>query len=299
MVWVLAAGLALLALGLGIKVALLRHGMKALRRDLVERRGQDTNTLLSLPCRDRELRKLASALNQELRALRQERLRYQQGDKELKEAVVNISHDLRTPLTAISGYLQLLQGQDLPPDTRRYLEQIDGRAQAMKRLTEELFRYSVVVSEEKLAWEPVDLCRAVEEALLSFYGALEGRGIEPQVRLPEEKVERLLDPAALSRVLGNILTNALKYSAGDLEVTLEERGRLTFSNAAPGLDPVAAGRLFDRFYTVEAARNSTGLGLSIAKVLTERMGGTLEAAYEAGRLTLTADFPKKSQDTSQ
>ncbi len=286
MVWVLAAGLALLALGLGWKVALLRHGIKGLRRDLVERRGQETNTLLSLPCRDRELRRLASALNQELRALRQERLRYQQGDKELKEAVVNISHDLRTPLTAISGYLQLLQGQDLPPDTRRYLEQIGGRTQAMKRLTEELFRYSVVVSEENLAREPVDLRRAVEEALLSFYGALEGRGIEPQVRLPEEKVERLLDPAAVNRVLGNILTNALKYSAGDLEVTLEESGRLTFSNAAPGLDPVAAGRLFDRFYTVEAARNSTGLGLSIAKELTQRMGGEMGAELHNGRLTV-------------
>ena len=296
MVWVLAAGLALVALGLGIKVALLRHGIKALRQDLVERRGQDTNTLLSLPCRDRELRKLASALNQELRALRQERLRYQQGDKELKEAVVNISHDLRTPLTAISGYLQLLQGQDLPPDTRRYLEQIDNRTQAMKRLTEELFRYSVVVSEETLAREPVDLRRAVEEALLSFYGALEGRGIEPQVRLPEEKVERLLDPAALSRVLGNILTNALKYSAGDLEVTLEERGRLTFSNAAPGLDPVAAGRLFDRFYTVEAARNSTGLGLSIAKELTQRMDGSIGAALHGGTLTVWVEFPQEEQD---
>lgn len=286
MVWVLAAGLALLALGLGIKVALLRHGIKGLRRDLAERRGQDTNTLLSLPCRDRELRRLASALNQELRALRQERLRYQQGDKELKEAVVNISHDLRTPLTAISGYLQLLQGQDLPPDTRRYLEQIGGRTQAMKRLTEELFRYSVVVSEENLTREPVDLRRAVEEALLSFYGALEGRGIEPQVRLPEEKVERLLDPAAVNRVLGNILTNALKYSAGDLEVTLEESGRLTFSNSAPGLDPVAAGRLFDRFYTVEAARNSTGLGLSIAKELTQRMGGSIGAELHGGTLTV-------------
>ena len=286
MVWVLAAGFALLALGLGWKVALLRHGIKGLRRDLVERRGQDTNTLLSLPCRDRELRRLASALNQELRALRQERLRYQQGDKELKEAVVNISHDLRTPLTAISGYLQLLQGQDLPPDARRYLEQIGGRTQAMKRLTEELFRYSVVVSEENLAREPVDLRRAVEEALLSFYGALEGRGIEPQVRLPEEKVERLLDPAAVNRVLGNILTNALKYSAGDLEVTLEESGRLTFSNSAPGLDPVAAGRLFDRFYTVEAARNSTGLGLSIAKELTQRMGGEMGAELHNGRLTV-------------
>ena len=286
MVWVLAAGLALLALGLGWKVALLRHGIKGLRRDLVERRGQETNTLLSLPCRDRELRRLASALNQELRALRQERLRYQQGDKELKEAVVNISHDLRTPLTAISGYLQLLQGQDLPPDTRRYLEQIGGRTQAMKRLTEELFRYSVVVSEENLAREPVDLRRAVEEALLSFYGALEGRGIEPQVRLPETPVIRQLDPAAVNRVLGNILTNALKYSAGDLEVTLEESGRLTFSNAAPGLDPVAAGRLFDRFYTVEAARNSTGLGLSIAKELTQRMSGEMGAELHGGTLTV-------------
>lgn len=286
MVWVLAAGLALVALGLGIKVALLRHGMKALRQDLVERRGQDTNTLLSLPCRDRELRRLASALNQELRALRQERLRYQQGDKELKEAVVNISHDLRTPLTAISGYLQLLQGQDLPPDAQRYLEQIESRTESMKRLTEELFRYSVVVSEENLAREPVDLRRAVEEALLSFYGALEGRGIEPQVRLPETPVIRQLDPAAVNRVLGNILTNALKYSAGDLEVTLEESGRLTFSNAAPGLDPVAAGRLFDRFYTVEAARNSTGLGLSIAKELTQRMGGEMGAELHNGRLTV-------------
>lgn len=286
MVWVLAAGFALLALGLGWKVALLRHGIKGLRRDLVERRGQDTNTLLSLPCRDRELRRLASALNQELRALRQERLRYQQGDKELKEAVVNISHDLRTPLTAISGYLQLLQGQDLPPDARRYLEQIGGRTQAMKRLTEELFRYSVVMLEENLAGEPVDLRRAVEEALLSFYGALEGRGIEPQVRLPETPVIRQLNPAAVNRVLGNILTNALKYSAGDLEVTLEESGRLTFSNAAPGLDPVAAGRLFDRFYTVEAARNSTGLGLSIAKELTQRMSGEMGAELHGGTLTV-------------
>ena len=199
---------------------------------------------------------------------------------------MNISHDLRTPLTAISGYLQLLQGQDLPPDTRRYLEQIGGRTQAMKRLTEELFRYSVVVSEENLARELVDLRRAVEEALLSFYGALEGRGIEPQVRLPETPVIRQLDPAAVNRVLGNILTNALKYSAGDLEVTLEESGRLTFSNSAPGLDPVAAGRLFDRFYTVEAARNSTGLGLSIAKELTQRMGGSIGAELHGGTLTV-------------
>ena len=82
----------------------------------------------------------------------------------------------------------------------------------------------------------------------------------------------------------------MKYSAGDLTVTLEETGPLLF-NLAPGLDQVAAGQLFDRFYTVEAARNSTGLGLSIAKLLTERMGGTIAATYGNGRLTVTLSFP--------
>ena len=114
--------------------------------------------------------------------------------------------------------------------------------------------------------------------------------------LDQSRQDYLLDPAALSRVLGNILTNALKYSAGDLEVTLEERGRLTFSNAAPGLDPVTAGRLFDRFYTVEAARNSTGLGLSIAKELTQRMGGSIGAALHSGTLTVWVEFPRQELD---
>ncbi len=289
--WAAAAVLAAVAIVLGVKVWLLRRGARALRLGLAQKLREDTNTLLSLPCRDKELRRLASSLNEELRLLRKERLRCQQGDKELKEAVVNVSHDLRTPLTAISGYLQLLKSQELPPDAQRYLGQIESRTESMKRLTEELFRYSVVVSEENLAREPVDLRRAVEEALLSFYGALEGRGIDPQVRLPEEPVVRSLDKAALSRVLGNILTNALKYSAGDLAVTLTPEGRLVFSNLAPDLDPVSAGRLFDRFYTVESSRQSTGLGLSIARLLTERMGGAITASWEEGRLRVEAVFP--------
>ena len=95
---------------------------------------------------------------------------------------------------------------------------------------------------------------------------------------------RELDRAALARVLGNLLNNALKYSGGDLDVVLEEAGAITLSNAAPGLDEVQVGRLFDRFYTVESARSSTGLGLSIARTLTERMGGTIAARYGQGRL---------------
>lgn len=99
--WLAASVLAVIAATLGVKIWLLHRGVKALRLDLAQKLDRDTNTLLSLPCRDRELRRLAAALNQELRLLREERLRYQQGDRDVKEAVVNVSHDLRTLLPAM------------------------------------------------------------------------------------------------------------------------------------------------------------------------------------------------------
>ena len=289
--WAAAAVLAAVVLALGVKVWLLRRGAKALRLDLSQKLREDTNTLLSLPCRDKELRRLASSLNEELRLLRKERLRYQQGDRELKEAVVNVSHDLRTPLTALSGYVELLKGEALSPAGQRYLAQIEDRAQAMQAMTEELFRYSLAAEETALTLEPVDLRAAVEEALLSFYGAFQQKGVVPQLSLPQGPVTRQLDKAALSRVLGNILTNALKYSAGELAVALSPAGVLTFSNPAPDLDPVSAGRLFHGFYTVESSAQSTGLGLSIARELTQRLGGTISAQWESGRLQVELTFP--------
>lgn len=288
--WAVIILLVIVLAALCAKIYLLRKGTRQLREGLRLRLTEQTNTLLSLSTRDKAMRRLADSLNEELRALRRERLRYQQGDRELKEGVANMSHDLRTPLTAICGYLELLKELQLPPDATRYLAQIENRTEALKRLTEELFRYSVVNSSQELDLEPVNLGNALEQALLSFYGAFENKGITPKVELPAQKVERLLDPAALNRVLGNILSNGLKYSAGDLTVTLDSGGTFTFSNLAPDLDQVTAGKLFDRFYTVEAARHSTGLGLSIAKLLAERMGGSIGASYETGRLTITLAF---------
>lgn len=291
--WLAASVLAVIAATLGVKIWLLHRGVKALRLDLAQKLDRDTNTLLSLPCRDRELRRLAAALNQELRLLREERLRYQQGDRDVKEAVVNVSHDLRTPLTALAGYVELLKGEALPPDASRYLRQIEGRTKAMKAMTEELFRYSLAADETFLTLEPVDLRAAVEESLLSFYGAFQQKGAVPQVFLPESPVVRQVDRGALSRVLGNILANALKYSGGDLAVTVTQRGQMIFSNLAPGLDPISAGRLFDRFYTVESSRQSTGLGLSIAKELAQRMDGSIGSNFQNGTLTVWVEFPAR------
>lgn len=290
-VWLLVFLLAVCTLALGAKVLLLRRDLRVLTTDLHDHLHTDSNTLLTSDSRDPALRKVAATLNDALVELRRQRLRYENGDRELKQAVTNISHDLRTPLTAINGYLDLLEGEEKSADAARYLALIQNRTDAMARLTEELFRYSVILAEEEpLTRAPVVLNDALAESLASFYGALTTRGITPEITLCDARVTRLLDRDALARVLANILSNALKYSDGDLAVCLDEDGTLTFANYAAALDMVTTPQLFDRFFTVEAAHHSTGLGLSIAKHLVEQMDGTIDARYDAGQLILTLRF---------
>ena len=289
--WILCPVLLIAVLTLLVKVRLLQRSVDEIADELGERLSTDTNNPIFLSTRDAHARRLAAELNVHLRELRRRRLRYENGDRELKEAVANVSHDLRTPLTAICGYLDLLEREDNSPETQRYLALIAGRAEAMKQLTEELFRYSVILSTaEELAPEPVDMASVLEESVAGFYGPLKERGIEPVIDLPEGPVIQSLDRAALSRVFGNILSNALKYSAGDLKIVMQESGEVSFSNTAPGLDDVQVGRLFDRFFTVETVRGSTGLGLSIAKTLVERMGGTIIAEYQSKVLMIRVSF---------
>lgn len=290
-VWLLIVLLACCTLALSAKLFLLRRDLRGLAADLHDHLHTDSNTLLTSDSRDPALRAVAATLNDELAELRRQRLRYENGDRELKQAVTNISHDLRTPLTAINGYLDLLEGEEKSAAAARYLALIENRTDAMTRLTEELFRYSVILAEEEpLARGPVVLNDALAESLASFYGALTSRGITPQIEICDARVTRLLDKDALARVLANILNNALKYSDGDLAVQLDEDGTLYFSNHAAALDEVATAQLFDRFFTVENARHSTGLGLSIAKSLTEQMHGEISAAYSDSLLTITLRF---------
>lgn len=288
--WLLSGALLVVVLALCVKVRLLQRAMDELAAQLGELLAVDTNVLLSLASRDRHARKLAVELNRHLRHLRDRRWRFQTGDRELKEAVTNISHDLRTPLTAICGYLDLLEREDKSPAAERYLTLIANRAAAMKQLTEELFRYSVILATEEIALEPVDMVSVLEESVAGFYGPLSERHIEPIISMPEAAVIRPLNRNMLSRVFGNILNNALKYSAGDLEIILTTDGVVKFSNTAPEMNEVQVGRLFDRFFTVEAARNATGLGLAIAKTLVERMGGAIDASYVSGKLTIRIQF---------
>ena len=283
---------ALCALVLGVRLYLLRRAIREAADELDEKLRTDTNTLISISSGDRAIRALAARMNRQLAALRRERLRLQNGDAELKNAVTNISHDLRTPLTAICGHIELLLQEPLPETAARRIEIIRERAEAMRDLTEELFKYSVInASADDLRMAPVSLNDVLEQSIAGLYGALTARGIQPQIEMPNAPVVRALDKAALRRVFDNVIGNAARYSDGDLSVALAPDGEIRIENSAANLTAVQAARLFDRFYTVNSARGGTGLGLSIAKGLTEKMGGEIGADVRAGRLRVRIRFP--------
>lgn len=274
-----------------VKLSLMHQSFEEISSGLTEKLREDTNTLISVSSSDKSILQLASVINKELYTLRKERLRLQNGNAELQAAVTNITHDIRTPLTAISGYLELLEQEELTGKASEYIGVIRERTENLKALTEELFRYTVInATSNELIPEIVTLNNEIEIALAAAYQSLASRGITPIIRITEKPVTRKLDRNALQRILGNILNNAVKYSDGDLEVSLDAEGNIKFSNSAQSLTEIEVGKLFDRFYTVENAKGSTGLGLSIAKLLTEKMGGEIKAEYSAGILSISLKF---------
>lgn len=288
--WILCGVLTIIVIVLVFKIMLMRKSMYEIIGCMREHLSTDTNNQIFISSNDKYVKQLAIELNRQLMLLRRKRQQYLKGDQELKDAVINISHDLRTPLTSIFGYLELLDREDKSEAAKRYLSKIQNRTETLKTLTEELFRYSVLSSDSLLLFEDVNLCRLLEDSLVSFYTVFEQKGIVPQIQIPECAIIRKLDASSVSRVFDNIISNAVKYSNGDFSVVMHETGEINFSNAAKALSKVDTAKLFDRFYTVDSARKSSGLGLSIAKLLTERMKGTIKADYQEGKLCITVTF---------
>lgn len=290
--WVICGILAVIVLVLSLKIIGMHSSMKEITSLYEECLNDDTNMLVTVSSGDRHIRMLVKELNACLRQLRKQRIQYENGDMELKEAVTNISHDLRTPLTAISGYLELLEEEEKSEAVEKYLAFIKDRTEKMKELTEELFRYTIILSAEELELSFVDANSVLEKSLLSFYGAMKERGIEPEITCPEEKTLIWGNEQGLERVLGNVISNVLKYSDGDFQITLSKDGEIVLANHAKALDEVSVEKLFHRFYTVESAHHSTGLGLAIAKELVKQMGGEIYATYEEEILAIHIKMSK-------
>ena len=291
MVYGLVGILFAIVVTLCLKIYVLKKSAREIAGAFADRLQTDTNTLIDISSSDKDMCRLADSINKQLIILRKEHLQYHQGNAELKNAITNISHDIRTPLTAIYGYLDIIQQTDDPKKQAKYIAIMKERAEMMKQLTEELFRYSVIISDESdIKTEEVFVNQVLAESISSFYPALSDKGITPNVTITDKRIVLNIDKASLIRIFANLLNNAVKYSDGDLDITLSDMGEITFSNTAKTLSTVQVEQLFDRFYTVEVAHHSTGLGLSIARTLVERMGGEITAEYVVDRLTIRICF---------
>ena len=222
---------------------------------------------------------------------------HEKDEEYLKESVANISHDLRTPLTVILGHLQLLQKENLESSQAQRIKTILGKAEKMKELVETFYDLSILEEQQTVPEkETFNISNLLINLITENAVALEKKNILPEINLPDYSIYVYSDRNMLERILQNLLTNAIKYSAGIIKITLlqkEDSGIIfTIENPIHDNFEIDCNRLFDRFYTGDKSRHdgSTGLGLAVVKGLVEILGGSIAAKIQSNRLSIILEL---------
>ena len=274
-----------------IKLYLIKHSIKEIKNAFTNILKSDTNNIITISSSDKDIKALTISLNNNLIELRNQKLKYENGNQELKKIITNISHDLRTPLTAINGYIDLLEEEDISKTQEKYLKIIQKKSNELNELTEQLFEFSKTMDVDiNIKKENCCINEILEETLISYYNIFKEKNIIPTVLICNEKIYKAINKNSLIRIFENILSNVLKYSSGDFKVELKNDGEIIFSNKATSLDATTVQKIFDRYFTVENAKKSTGLGLAIAKQLVELNSGSIEANFIKDMLTIKIKF---------
>lgn len=262
------------------KIYFMKKSVKEIELSLKDILKSNTNNLLTISSSDKDVKKLTNVLNIELKELRKQRLQYETGNQEIKSSITNISHDIRTPLTAISGYIDLIKESKKNEKKEEYLKIVENKTNDLILLTEQLFDFSKTMDiGTKVEKQKCLVNEILEETLANYYIIFKENNIVPQIEITKNRIYKIVDRNTIIRVFENILSNVTKYSNGDFRVSLDDDGKITFSNKATSLDATTVEKIFNRYYTVENAKKSTGIGLSIAKQLVELNGGTINAKY--------------------
>lgn len=271
----------------------LEQGLRRAACRMREQMADETTARLSLPCPSAGAEELLVCLNELLELRQEERALYRRKEQELRQQIANVSHDLRTPLTSILGYLQLLEGDGLSPEKKaEYLAVIEGRARTLQVFIAAFYDLSRIEGGElPLEREKVDLGRALSDQLAAAYEQIEAAGLAVEVDIAPGLPPVWADGGAVTRIFSNLLTNALRHGEEALAVKLYREGNVivsAFSNRAGELTEEDAAHVFERFYTADKMRTgqSTGLGLAIVKALAERMGHAAAARWEDGVFTV-------------
>lgn len=253
--------------------------IKSVTRSLKDLNNMDSNTKLKIPAPDRHIEELVLQINKTVDDRSNVEEKYRELDLELRQAIANMSHDLRTPLTSIMGYIQLLQDPNISEeDKEEYLAIVEKRASVLKELISSFYDLSrLQANEYNLDIEKVNISNILCELIAAFYDEIIKKGFEPIIEIDENIPLIYGDKKAINRIFTNMIQNILKHSKGQVRISLKKYDDYIiteFSNKAPELDEGDAKRIFERFFTGDRMRTgqNTGLGLAITKILVERQG---------------------------
>lgn len=280
-----------------MRSVLVSREIKRLAQEVEQMSSARSNCQMTVEVPDAALMELVAAINQMQQRQQEEVAGYIRQEEGYKQSMADISHDLRTPLTALKGYLKLLRkdGQD-SEKKKEYVEIAYEKARTLNRLVTSLFELARLDSDTyQFEWEQVNIRELLEQELISFYPEFEKQQLEPEVYMQETGMQIWADHTAVQRIFNNLIQNALNHGAGDIRMkAYVEGGKLSveISNAAPNLTTGDLGQLFTRAYTADAARSQSGggLGLSIVKAFAEQMNGSVDARLDAGRLSIVVEF---------
>ena len=292
---ILTGILAVILLG---HIFIYRRQVAGLGRQLAFINQHDTQARPQVDLHAPELNELTEQINILNDRLKSTELKYFRQDEALRETIANLSHDIRTPLTSLDGYFQLITADGVTPDKKEYYAGIiKSRLESLTGMLDELFTYAKLQDPNyEIENTPMDMTAVTAETLLSFYDDIRKNGGDPLVDIPEKVIDIKCNKGAYIRVVQNVIKNALVHGK-NLSVKLyEENGEAVFECGDELLNPdeqIDAGRVFERFYKADKARSGkgSGLGLAISKELTEKMGGRIEAACAEGVFTIRVAFP--------
>ncbi|EIF6173481.1 sensor histidine kinase [Clostridium perfringens] len=218
---------------------------------------------------------------------------YKEKDMELREAIANMSHDLRTPLTSIMGYVYLLNDDKLDKEERKeYLKIIEKRSLVLNDLITNFYGLSRIQADQyEIKFKPVNLELVLGEIIAAFYETLDYKFGEPEINIEEGLGPVLGDKQALNRIFTNLIENIIKHGEGEVKISLKKKNKyivMEFSNKAEELEPKDVNRIFEKFFTKDRMRTgqNTGLGLAIVKLLVEKQGQKIEAKKVGNRLVI-------------
>ena len=259
-----------------------------------------SNQRLTCSVRDRNILSLCRLVNTYIDSQQKLVLQAREAEEELKYTIASVSHDIRTPLTGASGYMQMAEKTEDPDKRKEYCRIVRGRLKDLEQLLDQLFLYTKLTSQEiSLQMEPVSLFPLVCEVLTGFYGKFQEQNREPSLDFQEEAIQIQGDSSQLKRVLGNLVSNSLSYGLGTLFI-FQKGNTLTFSNKVKDPGSIDPDQMFVRFYRGDPSRNASksshaGLGLSIARELTQAMGGKIEARLHEDILEIVLTFQGASR----